>query len=146
MIRPYQEKDFEIVVRLWFDAVCVAVPELVARMGYEFNGAREYFKTVVSENQMWVYELDGVPVGFLGMQDDYIDRLYVNPLYHRRGIGQALLDHARALSPNHLWLHTDQANTMSRPFYEKNGFIATKFGVTPPPTSEPDVEYHWYKK
>ncbi len=146
MIRPYQEEDFEIVVRFWFDAVCVAVPELVARMKYEFNGAREYFKSIVSENQMWVYELDGIPVGFLGIKDDYIDRLYVNPAYHRRGIGQALLDHARALSPNHLWLHTDQSNNMSRPFYEKNGFIAEKFGVSPPPASEPDVEYHWYKK
>ena len=31
----------------------------------------------------------------------------------------------------------------SRAFYEKYGFTAEKFGVSPPPESEPDVEYHW---
>ena len=146
MIRPYREEDFEIVAKFWFAAIQAAEPELVQRMGYEFTGAREYFKTVVAENQMWVYELEGVPVGILGIQNDYIDRLYVDPNYHRRGIGKALLDHARKLSPQHLWLKTDQANKMSRPFYEKDGFVATKFGVSPPPESEPDVEYHWYLK
>ena len=143
MIRPYHEDDFEIVARFWFSGVQVAEPELVQRMGYEFTGAREYFKTVVAENQMWVYELDGVPVGILGIQGDYIDRLYVDPKFHRKGIGQALLAYARTLSPHHLWLKTDQANKLSRPFYEKNGFVIEKFGVSPPPESEPDVEYHW---
>ena len=146
MIRPYREEDFEIVARFWFEAIQAAEPELVQRMGYEFTGAREYFKTVVAENQMWVYELNNIPVGFLGIQGDYIDRLYVDPNHHRQGIGKALLDHARKLSPQHLWLKTDQANKMSRPFYEKDGFVATKFGVSPPPESEPDVEYHWYPK
>jgi len=144
MIRPYREEDFETVARFWFEAVQAAEPELCQRMGYEFNGAREYFKNVVAENQIWVYELDGIPIGFLGIQNEFIDRLYVDPKFHRRGIGLALLDHARTLSPKHLWLYTNQTNKMSRPFYEKNGFVATKFGVSPPPESEPDVEYHWH--
>ena len=146
MIRPYREEDFELVAKFWFEGIQAAEPELVQRMGYEFTGAREYFKTVVAENQMWVYELNSIPVGFIGIQNDYIDRLYVDPNFHRRGIGKALLDHAGTLSPQHLWLKTDQANKLSRPFYEKNGFVATKFGVSPPPESEPDVEYHWYSK
>ncbi|MCL4274572.1 MAG: GNAT family N-acetyltransferase [Anaerolineales bacterium] len=147
MIRPYQEKDFEPVARFWFDAVQVAEPELVKRMNYEFQGAREFFKNIiVPENKMWVYEINQNPVGFLAMQNDFIDRLYVHPQFHRQGIGTALIEFARTLSPNHLWLYTDQANKMSRAFYEKNGFIAEKFGVSPPPESEPDVEYHWYSK
>lgn len=147
MIRPYRDEDFEIVCKFWFEAIEFAEPEIVQRMGYEFQGAREYFRnSVVPENKIWVYELDGVPVGFIGMQNDYIDRLYVNPKFHRRGIGLALLDYARAMYPDHIWLKTDQSNKISRAFYEKNGFIAEKFGVSPPPESEPDVEYHWYKK
>ena len=31
----------------------------------------------------------------------------------------------------------------SRAFYEKRGFSAVRFGVSPPPESEADVEYHW---
>jgi putative acetyltransferase len=144
MIRPYREEDFEVVTQFWFDAMEVAMPGLAERLGHEINGARDYFKNVVAvENQLWVYELDGRPVAYLGIAGDFIDRLYVDPAHHRRGIGQALLDRARTLSPNHLWLYTHEANKHARAFYEKNKFVAEKFGISPAPESEPDVEYHW---
>lgn len=147
MIRPYHEKDFEIIVKFWFEATQIATPELSKRMNYEFQGAREYFKNfVVPANQMWVYELNQQPVGFIGLQNDFIDRLYVNPQFHRQGIGKALLEFSKTLSPNHLWLYTHQANFHARSFYEKNNFIAEKFSISPAPESEPDIEYHWYKK
>jgi hypothetical protein len=53
------------------------------------------------------------------------------------------LDFARKRSPVHLWLYTLQINVNARVFYEKNGFVAEKFGFSPPPENEPDVEYHW---
>ena len=59
------------------------------------------------------------------------------------GIGQALLNFARERSPDHVWLYTLQINVGARAFYEKNGFVAEKFGISPPPENEPDVEYHW---
>ncbi len=144
MIRPFREDDFEVVTALWFKAMHAAMPKMMKRMGFELEGAREYFRNaVIPEDQLWVYELDQTPVAFLGIHDDFIDRLYVDPNFHRRGIGQALLDHARTLSPKHLWLYTHVANKMARAFYEKNNFVAEKFGVSPAPESEPDVEYHW---
>lgn len=146
-IRPYKTEDFEAVTRLWFDAQTVAMPEMMARMGYEFNEAQEYFRNiVVNENQIWVYERDGEPLGFLAIQGELIDRLYVHPAWHRQGIGQALLNKARELLPKHIWLYTHTANRMARAFYEKNDFIAEGFGSSPPPESEPDVEYHWRAK
>jgi len=78
--------------------------------------------------------------------DEFIDQLYVHPDYQNRGIGKALLDWARQLSPEHVWLYTLQINLNARAFYEKNGFIAENFGISPPPESEPDVEYHWRKQ
>lgn len=147
MIRPYRDEDFDDVTALWFDAMLTAIPALMERMAHTLEGSRAYFrKSILNENKLWVYEQNGKPVAFLGLNNDFIDRLYVAPQYHRRGIGTALLEFARAEYPNHLWLYTDQANHMARTFYEKNGFVATRFGVTPPPESEPDVEYHWYKK
>jgi ribosomal protein S18 acetylase RimI-like enzyme len=144
IIRLYKTEDFEAITRLWFEAENVAMPKLMARMKYTIEDAREFFlRAVVSENQIWVYERDGVPLGFLAIQGEFIDRLYVEPAYHRQGIGQALLTKARHLLPKHMWLYTHVANKMARAFYEKNGFIAEKFGVSPEPESEPDVEYHW---
>jgi ribosomal protein S18 acetylase RimI-like enzyme len=79
------------------------------------------------------------------MENEFIDQLYIHPAYQRRGIGEALLNFARKQSPDHLWLYTLQDNVNARAFYEKNGFIAEKFGMSPPPESAPDVEYHWRK-
>jgi putative acetyltransferase len=147
LIRLYKPEDFDALTHLWFAAQTAAMPKLMARMVYSFEDACEFFRRViVIENQIWVYEKDGVPIGFLAIQGDFIDRLYVDPAYHRQGIGQALLMKARELLPKHMWLYTHVANKMARSFYEKNGFIAEKFGVSPEPESEPDVEYHWRAK
>ncbi len=144
MIRPYREDDFEVVTAFWFEAMQVAMPEMMKRMNHNLEGAREFFQnSVVTESQLWVYEFENAPIAFLALADDFVDRLYVTPAHHRRGVGRALLDYAKTLSPNHLWLYTHAANKMARVFYEKNGFIAENFGVSPAPESEPDVEYHW---
>jgi ribosomal protein S18 acetylase RimI-like enzyme len=89
--------------------------------------------------------MDGRPVAFMAMHADFIDHLYIHPEFQRRGIGQALLNFAREKSPDHVWLYTLQINVHARAFYEKNGFVAEKFGVSPSPENEPDVEYHWRK-
>ena len=147
LIRLFRDDDFEMVTQFWYRAMDAAMPGLQTRLGHTLEGAREYFKKFVAvENQLWVYELESKPVGYLGIHHDFIDRLYVDPAYHRRGIGQALLDHARTLSTDHLWLYTHAANKMARSFYDKNGFVAEKFGISPSPESEPDVEYHWRSK
>ena len=144
IIRLYKPEDFDEITHFWFEAEKVAMPKLMERMGHTLEDAREYFsRVVVAENQIWVYERDGVPLGFLAIQGDFIDRLYVDPAWHRQGIGQALLMKARQLLPKHMWLYTHAENKMARAFYEKNGFVAEKFGVSPEPESEPDVEYHW---
>lgn len=82
-------------------------------------------------------------VGFLAINKSYIDRLYIHPDHQRRGIGAALIQHAQTLSPRGLELHTHVKNEAACAFYEKHGFVAVKYGVSPPPESEPDVEYQW---
>jgi len=82
-------------------------------------------------------------VGYLAMQDAYIDRLYVDPMEQRRGWGSRLIELAKRMHPMGLRLHTHQANHPARAFYERHGFRAVRFGVSPPPESAPDVEYAW---
>jgi ribosomal protein S18 acetylase RimI-like enzyme len=95
------------------------------------------------ENDIWVTELNAKPVAFMAIAGDFIDQLYVDPDYQRQGFGKGLLEYAKSFSPEHLWLYTLQINTNARAFYERNGFRPVKFGISPPPESEPDVEYHW---
>ena len=88
-------------------------------------------------------ENDQRPIAFMAMKGEFVDQLYVHPDCQNQGVGKALLDLARKISPEHVWLYTLQINLNAREFYEKNGFIAEKFGISPQPESEPDVEYHW---
>jgi len=144
LIRPYKSDDFAAITILWRRAREQAFPDFQRRKGHTFEEDQAYFRDVILvNNDVWVSELDGVVIAFLSIAGDFIDQLYVDPNYQRRGLGKALLGHARSLSPEHLWLYTLQINTNGRAFYEKNGFYAVKLGVSPPPESEPDVEYHW---
>ena len=143
LIRPYKSDDFAAITSLWRRAREQAFPDFQRRKGHTFEEDQAYFRDVILvNNDVWVAELDGVVIAFLSIAGDFIDQLYVDPNYQRRGLGRALLGHARSLSPEHLWLYTLQINTNGRAFYEKNGFYAVKLGVSPPPESEPDVEYH----
>lgn len=144
LIRPYKPDDFDTVTRLWRRAREQAFPDFQRRKGHTFEEDQAYFRNVILvNNDVWVVEVDTTPVAFMAIAGDFIDQLYVHPDYQRSGLGESLLAHARTLSPERLWLFTLQVNTNGRAFYEKNGFRAVKFGVSPAPESEPDIEYHW---
>jgi len=144
LIRPYHEGDFEAVTTLWRRAREQAFPDFQRRKGHTFEEDQAYFRDVILvNNDVWVAEADGEVAAFMAIAGDFIDQIYVDPKVQRQGVGKSLLEHARSLSPEHLWLYTLQINTNGRAFYEKNGFRAVKFGTSPEPESEPDVEYHW---
>lgn len=144
-IRAYQPADFDRLVILWRVSREVSMPEFQLQKGHFLFEDIAYFRDhILSANQVWV-AVDGqdTPLGFMAMRDDFIDQLYIHPDHWRRGIGKTLLAHARSLSPRRVWLYTLQANRNARAFYEKNGFKAIEFGVSPPPENEPDVKYAW---
>jgi ribosomal protein S18 acetylase RimI-like enzyme len=144
LIRPYKSDDFEVVTSLWRRAREQAFPDFQRRKGHTYEEDQNYFRDVILvNNDVWIAEMGGEPVAFMAIAGDFIDQLYVDPEHHRLGLGRALLEHARSISPEHLRLYTLQINTNGRAFYEKNGFHIVKLGVSPAPESEPDVEYHW---
>ena len=146
IIRNYRAEDFEAVTILWRVAREKSLPEFQRAKGHFFYEDQDYFREhVLKEDQVFVVESDERPVAFMAMRDDFIDHLYVHPHYQKQGLGKLLLEYARQLSPDHIWLFTLQINRNAREFYERNGFTAEKFGMSPPPESEPDVEYHWRK-
>jgi GNAT superfamily N-acetyltransferase len=146
IIRDYCPEDFDAVTILWRISRERSLPEFQNAKGHFFYEDQGYFLDhILKDDKVWVVESEARPVAFIAMREDFIDHLYVHPDHQKRGIGRALLGHARQLSPEHLWLYTLQINTNARLFYERNGFVAEKFGISPPPESEPDVEYHWRK-
>ncbi len=147
IIRDYRPQDFDAVTILWRVAREKSLPEFQRLKGHFFYEDQDYFRDhVLQENRVFVVESNDCPLAFMAMRNDFIDHLYVHPDYQNQGLGRLLLDYARQLSPDHIWLYTLEINMRAREFYERNGFTAEKFGVSPPPESEPDVEYHWRKQ
>src|SRR3712207_552253 len=113
------------------------------RVLFRSEDGRFFREVILPRSSIWVTERDRAITAFLAIEGSYVDRLYVHPTHQRYGAGSALIAQAKALSPEGVQLHTHQKNSQARAFYEKHGFRAVKFGISPPPESEPDVEYHW---
>lgn len=143
-IRRLNPKDLTAAVDVWVRARRDAQPWLEQRLGYTDEQYLAFFREVVCvEQPVWVAAEGATVLGLLAIRNGEIDQLYVAPEFQRRGIGTALLEKARELSPEGLGLFTHRRNEKARRFYEARGFVAVRFGTSPPPENEPDVRYEW---
>jgi putative acetyltransferase len=62
------------------------------------------------------------PVGFLGYTPGVVEGLFIDPAYHRRGLGARLLAHAQQLAGGPLRVEVNEGNPGAVQFYEKHGF------------------------
>jgi GNAT superfamily N-acetyltransferase len=83
-------------------------------------------------------------VGLLVLDGNELDWLFVRPGAQGRGVGTALLDHARTQRPDGLALWVFVSNIAARRFYERHGFAAVR--TTDGRDNEehaPDARYVW---
>ena len=143
-IRPYQPEDGDQLVALWHHTRKAAYPYNAFQQSLSLvQDSAYFFSFVVPENDIWVADREGQLLGFMAINGEYIDQLFIAVEAQRTGVGEALLMKARELSPDKLRLATFQKNRPARAFYEKHGFVATAFGISPEPENEPDVHYEW---
>jgi ribosomal protein S18 acetylase RimI-like enzyme len=105
---------------------------------------RVWFGRVVDEREVWVWDEDGVVLGFIALDEAMVDYLYVEPQVAGRGIGSALLDRAKARRPAGFSLWTFQQNEGARRFYERHGLRVVR--LTDGEDNEektPDALYAW---
>ena len=139
-VRPYRPQDFQDTVRLWYDVGCAAHPYISGR--YSYAEYADEFRDAMSVGcAIWQAEAAGRLAGFIILRGDYVDQLYVAVACQRRGIGGILMERARIHSPHGLRLRCFVRNGNARAFYERFGFRAIDFGVSP--EGEPEIRYCW---
>jgi len=144
MIREYTHTDLTTTARVWLRSGQAEYHYLSAFQELDEARAIDVFRRLIQDRcKIWVYEINEEVIGFIAMDETLIDRLYIDPRNQSNGIGSKLIKHAKDLSPEGLILKTHVQNTRARSFYEKRGFKPVAFGLSPPPESMPDVEYHW---
>ena len=143
-IRAYEDRDFDDLVARWHETNRVSYPYVEENLRHTLDDARAFFRAkILTACTVWVAERAQDVVGLIAIEAPWIRQFSVFPEHQRRGVGTALLRKARDCSPAELRLFTFQRNDKARAFYEKHGFRAVAFGVSPAPELEPDVEYRW---
>jgi ribosomal protein S18 acetylase RimI-like enzyme len=147
------DRTLEIVEATRDDAPAIADIHLTARrvaMPYlarphTDDETRVWFAGCVGDQSAawWVARRDGRVIGYMLIDGEELDHLYVHPDSQGQGVGTALLHKALSLSPRRVLLATSQRNTRARAFYEKHGFRATDFTDGENEEREPDVYYAW---
>lgn len=92
---------------------------------------------------IWLAESGNELVGFAAVSEGWLDHLYVDPAWHGRGVGSALLRMAKEGNVR-LDLWTFQRNAQARRFYEHRGFRLVE--MTDGSDNEeqtPDAHYRW---
>jgi ribosomal protein S18 acetylase RimI-like enzyme len=143
-IRPFQDQDEAAVIGVWHRSGQSAYTFLPTWQELTLERAGDVFRNRIRPRCIiWVGTRDEQVVAYLALAGTYIDRLYVDPSEWRKCWGTRLILLAKSLHPDGLELHTHQQNHAARRLYEKHGFMAVKFGLSPAPELAPDVEYHW---
>lgn len=71
---------------------------------------------------LWVIaDEEDRPLGFMGLTGSAMDSLFIDPAHHGRGLGRAMVDHARAIAPE-LSVDVNEQNESAVAFYRRLGF------------------------
>lgn len=133
MIRVFEQQDMDKVVSIWLDASLIAHDFIPAT--YWREKAADMREVYLPESDTFVYENEQQQLqGFLSLVDNYIAAVFVAPDAQGQGIGQTLMQYAKAKYPT-LSLGVYSRNSRSVAFYLRQGFVV-KGEQTEPNTGE----------
>ena len=138
MIRKLQKADLNDVAYLWLDTNLKAHDFISADY---WNTNFEFVKEILPQAEVYVYENDKKIQGFIGLNVEYIEGIFVAVEMQSRGIGKLLLDYAKDRKSK-LLLKVYQKNTRAVRFYQREGFEIQSEGVDDD-TGEKDYAMIW---
>lgn len=139
MVRKFEEKDLETVMELWIAGNLQAhsfIPEQY------WKDSQKLVRDLLPGAALYVYEEEaGCPDGFIGLNGDYIEGIFVRGEKRSGSIGTALLDLAKK-GRSALTLRVYQKNERAVKFYLRNGFRIREEGFDEG-TGEKEYEMVW---
>ena len=118
-IRHYDSSDLQAVLSSWEVATRLAHPFMTDEfIAQERNNVAEIY---MPNTDTWVVEIDGKVEGFVALMGNEIGAIFLQPKYHGKGAGRALMDKAQQLHGD-LEVEVFKENSMGRKFYSKYGF------------------------
>ncbi len=121
MIRELKDTDTDQIMKIWLDTNIKA---------HHFIDSSYWLKSYVTVEKVlpqatvYVYDSNGQIQGFLGLNGDYIEGIFVDADYQSKGIGRELLGYAKERH-NKLHLNVYKRNEKAAAFYLREGFVVS---------------------
>ena len=141
MIRKLKKADINKVADIWLDTNIKAHDFISAQ--YWKNNFK-LVKEMLPQAEVYVYENDKEIQGFVGMNKEYVEGIFISDKMQSQGIGKILLNYAKD-KRNKLLLNVYQKNARAISFYQREGF-KIQFESLDEATGEKDYVMAWKRK
>lgn len=125
MIRRFTNSDLDSIMQIWVNEN-ISAHSFIPKEYWQNN--YEYVKSALPQAEIYVYETNNKINGFIGLNGDYIEGIFVNSDNQHKGTGTALLNEIKQ-KKNRLTLKVYEKNTQAIHFYKKNGFEILDSGI-----------------
>lgn len=119
MIRVFIPSDTDVVIAVWEKASALAHPFL--EVDFVEKVKKDIREIYLIKSKTWVYLDNEEVVGFISMLGNEIGAIFLDPIYHGKGYGKAMMDFV-AQKHETLEVEVFKANEIGRRFYDKYGF------------------------
>ena len=121
VIRAYNYSDLELIVNLWWKTWHQTFPQIKHPQPYS-SWKNRFQDDLAVRGDIWVAEVEGYIAGFVVVVEEEreLNQLFVDSDYQNQGVGKALLEQAKKISPQGLILTTLRSNTKACIFYENH--------------------------
>ncbi len=141
MIRELRKADIDKVANIWLDTN-ITTHYFIPAQYWESNF--ELVKELLLQATVYVYEDNQEILGFIGLNDEYVEGIFVSAEMQSLGIGKFLLNYAKD-KRSKLLLNVYQKNTRAISFYQREGFEIQCNGIDEA-TGERDYVMAWKRK
>jgi GNAT superfamily N-acetyltransferase len=143
-LRPALAADAAPLAELFLAARERAYPAMPRPVHSPPQVRRWFHQLVAPDRETWVAEVGGEVAGYLLLDADWLDSLYVRPDLTGQGMGSVLLDLAKGLRAAGFGLWVFESNQAARRFYRRHGLVEVRrTDGSGNEEGEPDVEMAW---
>lgn len=125
MIRKFKKNDINDVMKIWKNEN-IKAHKFIPNEYWESN--YKYVKEILPVAEIYVYVIEKTIIGFIGLNKNYIEGIFIDTNNQGNGIGTLLLNKVKERQ-NTLTLNVYKKNTHAIHFYKKNGFIITNENI-----------------
>lgn len=125
MIRKFEKNNINAIMKIW-ENENIKAHKFIPKEYWESN--YKFVKEALPNAEIYVYIIKEKIVGFIGLNNNYIEGIFVDTNNQYNGIGTSLLNKVKENRHN-LTLSVYKKNINAINFYKKNDFVITSESI-----------------